>query len=118
MERRTSERQFTVNDVTVVYSNLGLVKAQSRDLSLGGMCLDTGSISLPVNAGVSVNFTIESHDGPIKCEAHAIVVRSDFAECCLMFDGMNETTHGALKACVGDWQYVPGASTINSSASL
>ncbi len=118
MQRRTSERQFAVNDVTVRYSNLGLVKARSRDLSLGGMCLDTGAISLPVNVGVSVNFTIDSLAGPVKCEAHAIVVRSDFSECCLMFDGMNETTHAVLKEFVGDWQYVPGTSSINNSVSL
>ena len=118
MERRTSERQFSVNDVTVSYSNLGLVKARSKDLSLGGICLDTGSVSLPVNAAVSVNFTIDSQDGPLACEAHAIVVRSDFSECCLMFDGMNETTHQALKSYVGDWQFVPGESFLKPFISL
>lgn len=118
MERRTSGRQFSVNDVTVLYSNLGLVKARSKDLSLGGICLETGSVSLPVNAPVSVNFTIESQSGPVYCEAHAIVVRSDYSECCLMFDGMNENTHQALRSFVGDWQYVPGSSLLNPAVSL
>ena len=118
MERRTSGRQFAVKDVSVLYSNLGLVKAKSKDLSLGGICLDTGSVSLPVNAAVSVAFTIDALDGAVQCEAHAVVVRSDYTECCLMFDGMNEVTHQDLRSYVGDWQYVPGESACNSSVSI
>ena len=119
MERRTSDRQLTVTDVTVGYSNLGLVRGTTRNISLGGMCIDSGSVCLPVNASVTVSFTVETAvAGFVDCEAHAIVVRSKGSVCCLMFDGMNQQTHQALRSLVGDWQIMPGSSDANQVATL
>lgn len=108
MEKRTSERQSAVQDVVVGYRNLGLVKGRTLDISLGGMCIDTGTTRLPVDAPVTVNFRIETATESLDCEAHAIVVRQTDSNCCLMFDGMNEKTHQALRSLVGDWHILPG----------
>ena len=118
MEKRTSERQLAVSNVTVNYSNLGLVKGKTLNISLGGMCIDTGSICLPVNAAVAVSFTIDTATGATDCDAHAIVVRVDGSTCCLMFDGMNQETHQALRSLVGDWQILPGSSDMDQVAIL
>ena len=118
MEKRTSERQMSVRDVTIGYSNLGIVKGRTVDISLGGMCVDTGSMCLPENAPVSVNFVVETSAGDIHCDAHAIVVRVEGSECCLMFDGMNPQTHRALRSLVGDWQILPGSKDMEQVAAL
>jgi hypothetical protein len=118
MDKRTSERQPAVRDVTVGYTNLGLVKGKTLNLSLGGMCIDTGPICLPVNAPVTVAFTLDTVAGNLECEAHAIVVRGEGSTCCLMFDGMNQQTHQALRSLVGDWQILPGSSGMNQVAIL
>lgn len=119
MEKRTSERQAAaVSDVTVTYVNLGLVKAKTLDISLGGMCIDTGNVCLPEKAGVNVTFTLSTTAGKFDCEAHAIVVRVTGSECCLMFDGMDQPTHQALRSLVGDWQILPDSTGMNQVASL
>ena len=118
LERRTSERHLSVTKVTIGYSNLGLVPAEMLDISLGGMCIDTGSLSLPVNAPVSVSFVIENATGAVDCEAHAIVVRNQGSGCCLMFDGMNTQTHQALRSLVGDWYLLPDSSGASQMAAL
>ncbi len=115
LERRTSERLLSVTKVTIVYSNLGLVSGELVDISLGGMCVDTGSVSLPVNAPVTVSFVIENASGATVCEAHAIIVRNQGSSCCVMFDGMDLETHQALRSLVGDWHLLPdspGASQV------
>ena len=118
MERRTSERLLSVSKVTIGYSNLGLVSGELLNISLGGMCIDTGSVSLPVNAPVAITFVIDNVDGVVDCDAHAIVVRSQGASCCVMFDGMNKQTHQALRSLVGDWQILPGTSAADQMAAL
>ena len=116
MEKRKSERQLNVRDVTVIYKNLGMVKGKTLNISLGGMCIDTDPICLPVNAAVAITFTIDAATGTTDCEAHAIVVRSEDTKCCLMFDGMNQQTHQALRSLVGDWQILPDSSGMNQVA--
>ena len=118
MERRTSERLWSVGDVTILYRNLGLVPGSLINISLGGMCIDTGSVNLPVNASVSVSFNVETSNDHFACEAHAIVVRNNDQSCCLMFDGMSEETHQALRSLVGDWQLLPETSASNQMAIL
>ena len=118
MEKRTSERHLAVSNVTVNYTNLGLVKGTTLNISLGGMCIDTGSICLPVNAAVNVSFTVDASNGVSDCEAHAIVVRVEGSQCCLMFDGMDQQTHQALRSLVGDWQILPGSSEMDQVAIL
>ena len=118
MEKRTSERQLSVRNVTVNYTNLGLVKGKTLDISLGGMCIETRPICLPLNAALTVTFTVETAAGFTDCEAHAIVVRVEGSSCCLMFDGMNQETHQALRSLVGDWQILPGSTDLNQVAAL
>lgn len=118
MEKRTSERHLSVRNVTVNYTNLGLVKGQTINISLGGMCIDTSPICLPLNAAVAVTFTVDTATGEQECEAHAIVVRVEETKCCLMFDGMNQETHQALRSLVGDWQILPGSSDMDQVAIL
>jgi len=118
LERRTSERLLSVTKVTIAYSNLGLVPGKLVDISLGGMCVDTGSVSLPVNAPVTVSFVIENASGVTDCEAHAIIVRNHASSCCVMFDGMDTQTHQALRSLVGDWQLLPDSSGSSQIAAL
>ena len=118
MEKLTSERQLAVTDVTISYTNLGLVTGKTLDISLGGMCVDTGPICLPENAAVTVSFTVDQASGITDCEAHAIVVRVEGSRCCLMFDGMNQQTHQALRSLVGDWQILPDSNDLDQVATL
>lgn len=99
-----------INNVTITYRNLGLVHGKLLDISLGGACVDNGSVTIPVNVGVSMSFSVNLSDGPVQCQAHAIVVRNQGSKCCLMFDGMDSATHQALRSLVGDFYPLPGTS--------
>lgn len=116
MEKRRSERLPMIQDVIIVYYSLGMVKGKAVDISLGGMCIDIGEVSLPECAPVSVRFKLATEEGTQNCEAHAIVVRQNSETCCLMFDGMGMDTHRALRSLVGDWHILPQNPAIGSRA--
>jgi len=113
VEKRTSERRPVIKDVMIGYHNLGLVLGKTVDISLGGMCINTGAFSIPVGAAVRINFCIDRVSDRKDCEAHAIVVRHENSRCCLMFDGMDEKTHQALRSLVGDWQILNRSTATN-----
>ena len=107
MERRTSDRLAVLDKAQIVCQNLGVVRAEILDISLGGVCLDTGMLRLPVDAAVTVRFSIEKGDSRKNYRAHGLVMRHDEHGCRLMFDYMDERTHQALRSLVGDWRYQP-----------
>jgi c-di-GMP-binding flagellar brake protein YcgR len=116
MERRTSDRISVLEDAQVVCQNLGVVRATVHDISLGGVCVDTGSIRLPVSAAVTVRFTIDEGGNRMVYRAHALVMRHDEHGCRLMFDYMDDRTHQALRSLVGDWRYLPESTPLQQAA--
>ncbi len=107
LNKRSSQRLSRVSRVTLFSHTLGPLPCEMVDISLGGICVDTGQLKMPENAAVEVKFQVDLDDEPVFCEAHALVMRVQNSECCLMFDGMNEETHQVLRSLVGDWQIVP-----------
>ncbi len=65
MEHRWSARKQVPGSVVVECPRVGLVRAVLRDVSLGGMFIETNSAVLPLNAPVSVVFdlTAKNHRG-------------------------------------------------------
>ncbi len=100
-------RFSALKDVQIGCQNLGLVSGEILDISLGGVCVDTGPVKMPANAAVNIRFRIDTDEGPRTCSAHGIVMLHDESGCRLMFDYMDERTHQALRSLVGDWHYVP-----------
>jgi len=109
MNKRTSDRHYSVADVMLISETLGIKACRLIDVSLGGICVDPEASRIPEDISVTVRFTLETRDGAVKCKAHALVMRSTDSECCLMFDGMDDRTHQALRSLVGDWQIDPRA---------
>jgi len=118
VDNRTSNRQLAVFDVMIDYRNLGVVSGESLNVSLGGMCVDTSPVCIPVDAAVTIKFKIDIDKTIYYCEAHALVMRQDGFQCCMMFDGMNEQTHQALRSLVGDWQVLPNSAGIDYLAAF
>jgi hypothetical protein len=62
MEHRWSLRKLMTASVIVECPRIGMVRACMRDISLGGMFIETGPISLPLNAPIAVSFNSSTFD--------------------------------------------------------
>lgn len=85
MEHRWSARRFLGGEVTVSHPRYGIIHALLRDISLGGMFVETGRAELPVNAPVVVSFMLQNGDGPSHHRLHATVVRTTDNGAALMY---------------------------------
>ncbi len=61
-ERRGNARMESNLDVALYYNSLVLLSCRARDISPGGVFVDTGGQSLPQNAKIDVRFDV-SVDG-------------------------------------------------------
>ncbi len=59
MEHRLNQRRSIVLDVALSLHDLGLLCSRTRDISLGGMCVDLGQIRLANHQVVDVTFMLE-----------------------------------------------------------
>ncbi len=85
MEHRWSSRRFLGGEVTVSHPRCGIIHALLRDISLGGMFVETGRVDLPVNTPVIVSFMLQNQSGPSHHRLHAMVVRSTEDGAALMY---------------------------------
>ena len=76
MEHRWNIRTPVEVGVTVNYSQLGLISARTRDLSLGGAYLETSSVNLGKHSILEIVFPKENKLGQVV-NLPATVVRSD-----------------------------------------
>lgn len=56
MEHRHTDRKPMVLEVVVVCPRLGLVRGRSVNLGNGGMFVETGNVTMPINAPVKIYF--------------------------------------------------------------
>jgi hypothetical protein len=99
MENRWSTRKTLKGDAVVEGPGLGRVQATLRDVSLGGALVETGDVSLPLNAPVSVAFNLspgDDHRGDYRL--HATVVRRDASRVGLLFQDLDTETIRSLRA--------------------
>lgn len=75
MDKRRSSRTPLRQRVGVECSHTGAMSAYTRNVSLGGMFIETGSLGVPPNAPVTVSFSLQ-HDGVVdRFTLGAAVVR-------------------------------------------
>lgn len=85
MEHRWSARRPVTGNVIVECPRIGLVRAALRDVSLGGMCVETSAVVIPLNAPISVVFDLESDDQREGYCLQAMVVRHTTRGAGIMF---------------------------------
>lgn len=75
MEHRWSSRKPLSGSVVVECPRVGLVRATMCDVSLGGMFVETGTTTLPLNAPISVVFNLTSNKSDGDYCLPAMIVR-------------------------------------------
>ncbi len=123
MEHRWSARKLVAGNVVVECPRVGLVRAAMRDVSLGGMFLETKAVVLPVNAPVTVVFDLPAGpQGGAYC-LQAMIVRRTSGGAGLMFlDPESEAVRAMRESLYGDaastLQYVEAARRGNGAQSV
>jgi hypothetical protein len=91
MEHRYATRRPFTCDVVLSYRALGFVQGRTRDLSLGGVFVETGCIQLPVNAVVEASFMLEHDSGRMGSRStRAMVVHTKEGGSGLMFNELDQ----------------------------
>jgi hypothetical protein len=86
MDSRMSARKPLHERVTLNSPRIGSVSANTRDVSLGGMFVETGALVLPPNAAVDVSFWIADNSSSRETfNLKAMVVRRQSNGAGLMF---------------------------------
>ena len=85
MEHRCSSRRPIAVDVVVECPRIGLVRAAMRDISLGGLFIETETVILPLDAPVSVVFDLPGGERDGGYCLRAMIVRHAPAGAGLMF---------------------------------
>jgi hypothetical protein len=121
MEHRWSTRKLLSRNVVVECPRVGLVRATMRDVSLGGMFVETGNTALPLHAPISVVFNLSptKRDGDYCLPA--MIVRHTSKGSGIMFLDPDAEALRSLRATLyGDSPAGPnrlsGASASGSSA--
>lgn len=100
MEHRWSPRRYLEGEVIMYYSPLGSFRAVLRDISLGGMFIETGETALPVNAPVIVSLVLRNRGELSPHRLHAMVVRATDAGSALMYVDSSEEILRPLRRCL------------------
>jgi len=103
MEHRWSIRRPVTGSVIVdCPRHMGLIYATMRDISLGGMLVDTGTVSLPLNAPVALVFDLPCSEHRDAYCLQAMVVSHRAGGAGVMFlDPDVETTRAMRSALYG-----------------
>ncbi len=96
MENRFNQRKSISLDVMVDHQGVGLVNAQTINISMGGMYIDTGRIRLPSNSSIKIFFSLNIECNNQTHDISGIVVRSKEDGVGIMFDGMSDDCNAAL----------------------
>ena len=97
MEHRWSTRRQITFEAVIHYPALGLVRSEVKNISFGGICSETGVISLNPNTPVDVTVRLRRRGtfGVFHLPAWVVWTRSDRAG--LMFRPFDDTTYAALQ---------------------
>lgn len=101
MEFRSNERKPLTLHVVISYPGLGLVCGRTRDISLGGMFVETGQVILPRNQQVGLCFHLPMAGEDLLCVADARVVHNGQRGVGLGFRQMEKRTQEALREVLG-----------------
>jgi len=85
MEHRWSSRRPVDGEVTLSHPRYGLIRGIVRDISIGGMFVETGRVELPVNTPLVVSFRLRNGDLSDHYRLHAMVVRATDHGAALMY---------------------------------
>ncbi len=102
MEHRYTDRKRMVLDVVVVCPCLGLVRGQSVNLGNGGMFVQTGCITLPVNAPVKIHFHSPGPAAVENAEITGMVVHQKDEGFGMMFDELDGEHRHLLDQLLGN----------------
>jgi len=96
-DRRWSVRKPIALNVAIYYDRLGLLPCKTLDMSMDGMFIDTGRISLSTNAKVDAVLT--SHDGTVgqQLRLPAKIVRVNSEGAGLRFHSFDSDTYYFLR---------------------
>ena len=109
MEHRWSPRRYLEGEVTMHYSPVGSFPAVLRDISLGGMFIETGDTALPLNAPVVVSLVLRDQDELSPHRLHAMVVRTAEEGAGLMYIDAGAETLQPLRRWLATPHEVPPA---------
>jgi hypothetical protein len=96
MDRRSYERRRLHEAATLQSPRSGSLVATMRDLSLGGMYVETGPAGLSQNSTVRVSFNLPEAQGHEPLTLDAVVVRRGRDGSGLMFVRMDQDAIRAL----------------------
>ncbi len=113
MEHRWSPRRYLEGEVIMHYSPVGSFPAVLRDISLGGMFIETDGMALPVNAPVIVSLVLRDQGELSPHRLHAMVVRATDAGSGLMYVDSSEEILRPLRR----WLYAPHEAVLAASGS-
>jgi hypothetical protein len=102
LEHRWSLRKPVSGSAVVECARTGRIDAQLRDISLGGLLVDTGAATLPLKTRVSVGFHLVADDPYSWYRMNAIVVRNGHAGTAMIFLDCEGETFRALRASLYD----------------
>ncbi len=92
MEHRWSHRRPLDGAATLSHPRYGLIRGIVRDISIGGMFVETGCVELPINTPVTVSFRLQNEGESDHYRLHAMVVRATDRGAGLMYlDSSAET---------------------------
>ena len=100
MNSRSSVRRRLALRVVLGYPKLGMLSGSTRDLSRGGMFVETGRVTLPRNERVRVYLYLPGPEEERFCVADARVVHSRRDGVGLAFEQLDEVTRSALSELV------------------
>src|SRR5688572_5820020 len=96
MELRRSSRKSLRQEIGLDSSRASPTSAYTRDLSLGGVFVETGALVLPPNTPVSVSFSLRRDGEEHTFHLSATVVRRETGGMGLMFLHMDPDVIRAL----------------------
>lgn len=100
MEHRYTERKPVDFSVVVSCPRVGLFRGLARDVSLGGMRVQSDCVLMPLHAPVIVSFQPDP-ESPHKCvQAQGMVVHQQGTVFGLMFDDLEPASIEALRGLI------------------
>jgi hypothetical protein len=97
MEHRYTQRKPLNISAVIACPRVGLFRGRIRDLSLGGMHVQSDCVVMPIHAPVTVSFQTDPDDPATSIEANGMVVHQRGNTFGLMFDEHDATLGDALR---------------------
>ncbi len=101
-ENRWSERQDIHLHITLLDDGQEILQASSKNISIGGIFIDTTSQALDIDKKLDVSFSLRSANGTRQHRLPARVVRSHDSGTALAFSDYDTDTLNALRVLLYD----------------